>query len=500
MKEDVNMRKIKKSFYTWCVDNNKEHYIELWDYELNNCSPKDVSCVVKDYYYFKCPCGQHESFKKGISNLVYSKDLICPQCNSFYQWCINNKKEIFIDCWDYSKNKEDIHYISKATNKKCWFTIEGHSYLYPLTYITSKTNSNPVHKYYNSFGYYLISLHGKEAIENLWSNKNTISPFEIDVCSKKKVWIKCSKKEYHGDYQIKCHEYKQGNRCPMCASKIVHTQDSFAEFQKRRFGKDWVEKCWCDDNILDPYKIPVYKNHVKVHIKCYNVEYHDFWITPSNYSTNIYGCPYCGNGSVHHKTHPNDSLGVKHPEIFDIWSDKNQLTPYDYADKTHKKVWLKCKCGKHEDYLRVISDYTSSQITECPKCVKERRQSFLQEKVSNYIVNELGYNVSHEHNCNCIPINIKTKMPMPFDNEIKELKLIIETHGLQHYELTGWHTTRAKKSGKTPEEEFEYQKWKDEYKKRYAIEQGYSYLEIPYWSEQDDMYKQLILNKIKDIV
>ena len=29
------------------------------------------------------------------------------------------------------------------------------------------------------------------------------------------------------------------------------------------------------------------------------------------------------------------------------------------------------------------------------------------------------------------------------------------------------------------EEAFEYQKWKDNFKKKYALEQGYNYLEIP---------------------
>ena len=62
---------------------------------------------------------------------------------------------------------------------------------------------------------------------------------------------------------------------------------------------------------------------------------------------------------------------------------------------------------------------------------------------------------------NCIPINPYTKMPLPFDNEIPDKKVIIEVHGKQHYEETGWHITQAKASGRTPTEEFEYQKFID---------------------------------------
>ena len=98
--------------------------------------------------------------------------------------------------------------------------------------------------------------------------------------------------------------------------------------------------------------------------------------------------------------------------------------------------------------------------------------------------------------CNCIPINPYTKMPLPFDNEIPDKKVIIEVHGNQHYEETGWHITHAKVSGRTPTEEFEYQKWKDQYKKDYAINQGYTYIEIPYWTIQDESYKKILDNNI----
>ena len=87
-------------------------------------------------------------------------------------------------------------------------------------------------------------------------------------------------------------------------------------------------------------------------------------------------------------------------------------------------------------------------------------------------------------------------MPLPFDDEIVEKIAIIEVHGIQHYEETGWHITQAKISGRTPIEEFEYQKWKDKFKKDYAIQQGYIYIEIPYWTIIDNSFKEIITNNI----
>ena len=115
-----------------------------------------------------------------------------------------------------------------------------------------------------------------------------------------------------------------------------------------------------------------------------------------------------------------------------------------------------------------------------------------------YLTEELHYSTNHEFNCTIVPINPNTNHPLPFDNEIPELKLIIEVHGIQHYRMTDYFHN---KDGQiSMEEAFEYQKWKDNFKKNYALEQGYNYLEIPYWKVKDDSYKKLITNKIKEIL
>ena len=129
-----------------------------------------------------------------------------------------------------------------------------------------------------------------------------------------------------------------------------------------------------------------------------------------------------------------------------------------------------------------------------------KRTSELQDKVFNYLTKELNYKTNTEYDCNIVPINPLTGRKLPFDNEVVDLKLIIEVHGLQHYEVTGFSMLRANQTGNTPEEEFEYRKQVDEFKKNYALENGYHYLEIPYWTKDDESYKELINNKIKEIL
>jgi hypothetical protein len=52
----------------------------------------------------------------------------------------------------------------------------------------------------------------------------------------------------------------------------------------------------------------------------------------------------------------------------------------------------------------------------------------------------------------------------------------------------------------SPKEEFNKQKLYDRYKKYVAFCNGYFYLVIPYWTEKDESYKQLIDDKINEIV
>lgn len=197
------------------------------------------------------------------------------------------------------------------------------------------------------------------------------------------------------------------------------------------------------------------------------------------------------------KIHTMDSLGYIYPKSIELWSDKNKKTPFEYKSKSGKKVWFKCSCGKHSDTLRTISNAILNNF-DCPQCVKERNESKIEEIVRLYLTDELHYLTNHEFNCTIVPINPYTNHPLPFDNEIPELKLIIEVHGSQHYQINDYF--HSKNSRISIEDAFEYQKWKDNFKKNYALEQGYNYIEIPYWKVKNDSYKELISNKIKEIL
>jgi hypothetical protein len=126
------------------------------------------------------------------------------------------------------------------------------------------------------------------------------------------------------------------------------------------------------------------------------------------------------------------------------------------------------------------------------------RSSHLQSKVFNYL-DELNYKHVTEHECCIRPINPLTGHYLPYDNEVVDLKLIIEVMGVQHYKITYWAIMASQKLNITPEEYLQDIQWRDEYKKQEALKAGYHYLAIPYWTEKDESYKTLIDDKIAEI-
>lgn len=344
---------------------------------------------------------------------------------SFEQWCIENNRQDVLTRWDYELNDCLPNEISSGTEKKYYFKCPRNIHPSELKCICSFKNRQGGEmdcKKCNSFAQYLIDLYGDNSLDLYFSDKNVVSPWEINKSSKQKVYIKCQEKDYHEDTFMACNDFNQGRRCSFCSGR---------------------------------------------------------------------------------KTHPLDSLGklLEDANLLHTWSEKNKKSPYDYMPKSNKKVWWKCLDDKHKDYSRSISGSNECYF-RCPSCIQERTESILQEKVRLYLesLNNEKFTILHEYNCTIVPINPKTNHQLPFDNEIKELKLICEVHGTQHYRADKWCTLASKRNNTTPEYELHMQKVRDRYKRIKAIQNNYFYLEIPYWlDDKEETWKHLIDNKLKEI-
>ena len=340
----------------------------------------------------------------------------------------------------------------------------------------------------------------RQVILDKWDyGLNKCFPNEICYSSSKKYWFKCDKHKEHKSELKNISNFTNGSEGVMNCIQC----NSFAQWGINNLGKDFLERYWSDKNTVNPWEIS-YGSKKNIWIKCQEKDYHEDYEVGCNRFIQNDRCPYCSHKG-NKKVHPKDSLGQYiidnyGQEFLDkVWSDKNKKSPFEYTQFSTQKVWWRCSDEKHEDYYRAISNSNVFNF-KCPQCSRERTESILQEKVRLYL-EETNCTILHENNCTIVPSNPKTNYPLPFDNEIKELKLICEVNGEQHYNLVGFHYLQSKHNNTTPEQELHYQKLKDRYKRIKAIQQGYFYLEIPYWTDnKKETWKQLINNKLKEII
>lgn len=114
--------KFKKSFERWCLDNDHQDYLNLWDYELNDKKPSEIGCGTNDSFYFKCLLGVHDSEIKKIASLTcicgktgsFKTSVKCNKCNSFGQYLLDTFCNL--DMWS-DNNTYGVWDVSKRSRR-----------------------------------------------------------------------------------------------------------------------------------------------------------------------------------------------------------------------------------------------------------------------------------------------------------------------------------------------------------------------------------------------
>lgn len=374
---------------------------------------------------------------------------------------------------------------------------------------TVKTKWNSKNKdYYINLGYEFTKM--KDELEVFIEHLAKQSKIKIDVkcdcCGEiyNPSFINYNNRKFEYDICSKCMKtYYVGKM--ISESKCKNSEFSFAEWCINNIDADFIDKYWSSKNKISPYDIS-YGSNIEVWLKCQCCDYHDDYlisccqyVRKQNHDT----CPQCSKCK---DVHALDSFGKYIEDLYGIdflntiWHEKNNVSPYKISIYSNKKLWWHCSTGEHADFECDVEHMTERDCL-CPDCAQKRRTSFLQDKVEEYLNELFGIeNIKHEHQCGLFAINPDTQRKLPYDNEIVPLKLIIETMGKYHYRIDKFTYWAAKQKEITPEQQFQYQQWKDAYKKQYALDHGYEYLEIPYWTEKDESYKTLIDNKIASII
>lgn len=381
----MNQYKISKSFYDWCIENNREDVLDRWDYELNDKSPKEVGYASNKKYWFKCPKGIHESELYKINPLtndnISLNDFKCSKCNSIGNFLINKYGDnILYKIWS-EKNIYDPFKLSAHSLKKIWLKCLNDS-THPDYEVSCDNATKTIGCPYcsgrkvcltNSLGYKY------QEILNKWSSKNEKSPFEYTSMSNKKVWFKCENKK-HNDYLRSIDdEIVHDMKCPICGrenqkhcggSKKKEPEDLSGKIFGRLTAVDYIRKG---------------KNNSVYWIcncKCGNVtEVEHFRLKHGV----IQSCGCLWLESISGENNHNWNGGstselekARHCEEYKIWQNE-----------VYKKDWYTCQCcGKTKDlrahHILNFSDHedlrydVTNGITLCNDChdVKGEVKSF----------------------------------------------------------------------------------------------------------------------------
>lgn len=343
-------------------------------------------------------------------------------------------------------------------------------------------------KYENSFAYY-IQVELGEGLNKYWDwEKNTVNPYLIikgKSRSDEKVWIKCTKTDYHDSYEILPANFIKGVRCGYCTNIKVHPKDSFAQWGIDTFGDDFLEKYWSKKNDelgINPWKISP-RSANKIWIYCQEKGYHNdeggYLIMPNEFYQGT-RCGYCGN----RKVHPKDSFGALYPEKAKYWSSNNDKSPFEVSPKSGDKYKFICQeCGK--EFERILSNLNRNNTgVYCADCnnseLEETTKQVLQKYNIEYI-SQMKYN-------NLLGLGGGN---LSYDFYLPDYNLLIECQGIQHESYTkGFHKTKK---------DFERQLEHDRRKREYAKQHNIKLLEIWYYDMdniEDILIKELELQYI----
>lgn len=161
-------------------------------------------------------------------------------------------------------------------------------------------------------------------------------------------------------------------------------------------------------------------------------------------------------------------------------SDKTKTLLYLDGERTNPLVYYLChRCNQEQ-----CQTYESLRTGHGHNCVslKSSGEVIVEEFLKRL---HLPYRTQHE-TLRCI--NPKTQKIMPYDFELPSYRVIIEVQGDQHLQFEPYFHGSI--------ENFEYQVWKDKYKKEFAENHGFTVVYIDYSQLETGEYESIILKSM----
>ena len=241
------------------------------------------------------------------------------------------------------------------------------------------------------------------------------------------------------------------------------THEEFVQKVKDKYGNEY--------EILEKYKGA--KTKILVRHNCEKCHYHEWKIKPNHLLRN-HGCPVCSGREA--------KLGINTIWDTDRWMCDLGVSEEDakkYSHSSGKYIAVTCPdCGKEKKMM--ISYIYRDKLIRC-SCGEGKSYP---EKFVVSLLEQLGIDFEIEYS----PEWINSKR---YDFYLKDLNMIIETHGGQHYERGFEKIKKTKRKVRTLAQE----RANDRYKKETALNNGVKYyVELDCRKSEMDYIKNSILN------
>jgi len=216
----------------------------------------------------------------------------------------------------------------------------------------------------------------------------------------------------HGEFLQIANTHMQGSGCPKCYREI-------RKYINLKTQSDFLKSANIVHN--DKYQYSEYINdRTKIIIFC---PFHgEFKQTPNDHLQG-HGCRKCGSNIITQKTIKKQSdfieeCNQKHNFFYD-----NRELKYTNA---HNKV--KIICPEHGLFLQSANHHRRG--SKCPKCIQKSTGENLIRQFLNK--NKITFE-EQKRFADCV-----NKKQLPFDFYIKDLQILVEYQGRQHFEPVKW--------------------------------------------------------------
>lgn len=267
----------------------------------------------------------------------------------------------------------------------------------------------------------------------------------------------------HGDFEQLANSHLQGHGCPLCKRhKLSHD---------RRFTKEeFLEKAKEIHSDKYDYSKVIYANsQIKVTIIC--PKHGKFEQIPNSHLAG-HGCSKCYNEGI------SERIKYSNKDFIKLAKEKhNNYYNYFNTNYKHSQTKVCIICPDHGEFWQTPANHLAGN--GCPICNSSKG-----EQAIKYILDK--HNISYKREYRIPDQDYKFR----YDFYLPEHNLLIEFHGIQHYEP-------VERFG--GEEGFKDNKFRDMVKKELANQLKYLFLEFNYKQlvyMNNEEFEQYVLNKI----